>query len=149
MSIRSAALGPVLTVGCASSIGPMKKPIQWPAETETQLLVSSVEAGAGLAAAAAIREMVRTNPYPDLFQGCSSPEQGLDVAVHKDPKSGLYFVVVSQHFSRCGGPQVRVLDGWYEYAVTAQGEVVGEAPPLAAEDEAAKPERSTVTPPGP
>ena len=81
----------------------------------------------------AIREMVKNNPYPDLFRGCTSPEQGLDVSVFKELESGLYFVVISQHFSRCGGPRVRVLDAWYEYAVTAQGEVLGEAPPLTGE----------------
>src|SRR5690242_1142536 len=91
--------------------------------------------------------MVRTNPYPDLFWGCSSPEQGLDVAVFKDPTSGLYYVVVSQRFNRCGGPRVRVLDGWYEYAVTPQGEVVGEAPPMAGEDAEATPPRSSHPPP--
>lgn len=120
--------------GCIGFLAPKREPIEWPDEAATQLLVSPVEAGAGLAAAAAIREMVKNNPHPDLFRGCTSPEQGLDVSVFKDPKSGLYFVVISQHFSRCGGPRVRVLDGWYEYAVTPQGEVVGEAPPLAAEE---------------
>jgi len=128
--------------GCTGFLSAKREPIEWPDEAATQLLVPSVEAGAGLAAAAAIREMVRTNPYPDLFRGCTSPEQGLDVSVFKDPKSGLYFVVVSQHFNRCGGPRVRVLDGWYEYAVTPQGEVVGEAPPLAAEESPRLPEQT-------
>jgi len=90
-----------------------------------------MEAGAALAAAAAVRELVRQNDDEGLFQGCSSPEQGLDVAVFKDPKSGLYFVVLHQRFDRCGGPVGRVLDWWHEYAVTAQGEVLGEAPPSA------------------
>lgn len=71
--------------------------------------------------------------YPGLFWGCSSPEQGLNVSVFKDPKSGLYFVVLEQRFNRCGGPSGRVLDWWHEYAVTAQGEVVAEAPPMQGE----------------
>ena len=114
--------------GCLGFLAPKRKPIEWPDEAATQLLVSPVEAGAGLAAAAAVREMVKNN-HPDLFRGCTSPEQGLDVSVFKEPKSGLYFVVISQQFTRCGGPRMRVLDGWYEYAVTPQGEVVGKAPP--------------------
>ena len=132
--------------GCAVPAAARKGPIEWPDEASTQLVVPSVEAGAALAAAAAIREMVRTNPYPDLFWGCSSPEQGLDVAVFKDPTSGLYYVVVSQRFNRCGGPRVRVLDGWYEYAVTPQGEVVGEAPLMAGEDAEATSPRPSPTP---
>lgn len=83
-----------------------------------------MEAGAALAAAAAVREMVKNNPFPRLFDGCSSPEQGLNAAVFKHPASGLYFVVLHQRFDRCGGPSGRVLDWWYEYAVTPQGEVV-------------------------
>jgi hypothetical protein len=119
--------------GCAMPTAARKGPVEWPDEASTPLVVPSVEAGAALAAAAAIREMVRTNTDPRLFRGCSSPEQGLNVAVFKDPTSGLYYVVLSQHFNRCGGPRVRVLDGWYEYAVTPQGEVVAEAPPMAGE----------------
>jgi hypothetical protein len=131
--------------GCAMPTAARKGPVEWPDEASTPLVVPSVEAGAALAAAAAIREMVRTNKDPRLFRGCSSPEQGLNVAVFKDPKSGLYFVVVSQRFNRCGGPRVRVLDGWYEYAVTPQGEVVAEAPPL--EGDYATPPRSNAPSP--
>lgn len=105
------------------------KRVQWPTEDSARLVGQPMEAGAALAAAGAVREMVRTNPYPDLFHGCSSPEQGLDVAVFTGPTPGLYYVVLHQHFNRCGGPSVRVLDGWYSYAVTPQGEVVAEAPP--------------------
>jgi hypothetical protein len=125
-----AVLAAVLS-GCAALTSARKTEVEWPEPDATPPIMPSVEAGATLAAAAAVREMMRDNPFPDLFQGCSSPEQGLDVAVFKDPKSGLYYVVVHQHFSRCGGPRGRVLDWWYEYAVTPQGEVLGRAPPPA------------------
>jgi len=145
---KTFALGLIAVVlsGCSVPAASRRGPVEWPDEASTQLMVPSVEAGAALAAAAAIREMVRTNPYPDLFWGCSSPEQGLDVAVFKDPTSGLYYVVVSQHFNRCGGPRVRVLDGWYEYAVTPQGEIVGEVPPMVGEDSEATPSRPDPSP---
>jgi hypothetical protein len=123
-----AGLAAVL-VGCATRTSAWKGGVEWPDAASTPQVIPAVEAGATLAAAAAIRELIRENPFPDLFRGCSSPEQGLDVAVFKDPKSGLYYVVLHQHFSRCGGPRGRVLDWWYEYAVTSQGEVVGKAPP--------------------
>lgn len=112
--------------GCSLTAAAGRRQIEWPGEASTQLIVPLTEAGAAIAAAAASREMVRTNPYPDLFWGCSSPEQGLDVVVFKDLSSGLYYVSVNQRFNRCGGPRVRVLDGYYEYAVTPQGEVVAE-----------------------
>jgi hypothetical protein len=127
--------------GCAVRPPVWQGAVEWPDEKTAQLVAPSVEAGTALAAAAAIREMVRRNPHPDLFSGCSSPEQGLNVAVFTYPKTGLYYVVVHQRFDRCGGPRVRVLDGWYAYAVTPQGEVVaegplmmGEAPPLSSPD---------------
>ncbi|WP_375756266.1 hypothetical protein [Corallococcus exercitus] len=90
-----------------------------------------MEAGAAVAAAGAVREFVRTNPDPTLFQGCSSPEQGLAVAVFTGATQGLYFVAVHQDFGRCGGPRIRVLDAWDAYAVTPQGEVIAKAPPPA------------------
>ncbi|QRK12217.1 hypothetical protein JQX13_20550 [Archangium violaceum] len=121
----------VVFVGCATPASAWKGNVEWPDAASTPQVIPAVEAGSALAAAAAIREMIKENPFPDLFRGCSSPEQGLDVAVFKEPKSGLYYVVLHQHFSRCGGPRGRVLDWWYEYAVTSQGEVVGKAPPEA------------------
>ena len=133
--------------GCALPATAGKRRVEWPNEASTQLIVPSVEAGAALAAAAAIREMVRTNPFPRLFRGCSSPEQGLDVAVFKDPLSGLYYVSLNQRFDRCGNPRgapVRVLDGYYEYAVTPQGEVVAEVLPP---DEAPVPPPPSPPPP--
>jgi hypothetical protein len=139
-----AVLAAVLS-GCAMPATTRRAQVVWPGEDATQLIVPSVEAGAALAAAAAIREMVGTNPFPRLFRGCSSPEQGLDVAVFKDSSSGLYYVSINQRFDRCGNPRgapVRVLDGYYEYAVTAQGEVVGEVLPA---DEAPVP--SSPSPP--
>jgi hypothetical protein len=134
--LKACALAVLAVVlgGCALRTAAQKEEVEWPEPDATPLVMPSVEAGATLAAAAAVREMIRENPFPDLFRGCSSPEQGLDVATFKDPKSGLYYVVVHQHFSRCGGPRGRVLDWWYEYAVTPQGEVLGRAPPLPAED---------------
>lgn len=135
------ALGVLVSVlsGCTVRPPAGQGAVEWPDDQTAQLVAPSVEAGSALAAAAAIREMIKRNPYPDLFAGCSSPEQGLNVAVFSSPKTSLYYVVVHQRFDRCGGPRVRVLDGAYAYAVTPQGEVVaerpldmGEAPPRAA-----------------
>jgi hypothetical protein len=122
--------------GCAARAPAWKGKVEWPTEDTARLVGQPMEAGAAFAAAGAVREMVRTNPYPDLFHGCTSPEQGLDVVVFAGPTPGLYYVVLHQRFNRCGGPAVRVLDGWYSYAVTPQGEVVAEAPPPSAEDTA-------------
>jgi len=132
----------VVLSGCAAPFPAWKGGVEWPDAASTPQVIPAVEAGATLAAAAAIREMIRENPFPDLFRGCSSPEQGLDVAVFKHPKSGLYYVVLHQHFNRCGGPRGRVLDWWYEYAVTSQGEVVGKVPFEAAESPADRPPAS-------
>jgi hypothetical protein len=119
--------------GCAWRSPSWKGEVAWPDEHSARLVASPMEAGAALAAAGAIREVVRTNPHPHLFRGCSSPEQGLDVVVFTGPTSGLYYVVVHPRFDRCGGPIGRVLDGWDAYAVTPQGEVVAKAPPPAGE----------------
>jgi hypothetical protein len=138
--IKACALTVLATIlgGCIPRVKAWKGEVQWPDEYSDKNVVPFMEAGAALAAAAAVREVVRTNPFPRLFAGCSSPEQGLDVAVFTGPTPGLFYVLVDQRFDRCGGPRVRVLDGWYEYAVTPQGEVVAEAPPL--EGEARLPE---------
>ena len=120
-----------LTAGCMARTTTWKGELKWPDEHSAKLVTQPMEAGAALAAAGAIREMIRTNPHPRLFQGCSSPEQGLDVVVFTGPTPGLYYVVVHPRFDRCGGPVGRVLDGWDAYAVTPQGEVVAEAPPEA------------------
>jgi hypothetical protein len=114
--------------GCARHTSTWKGTVEWPDEHSARLVAQPMEAGAAIAAAAAVREMVRRNPFPRLFEGCSSPEQGLDVAIFTGPTQGLYYVVLHQRFNRCGGPSGRVLDWWYEYAVTPQGEVVAEAP---------------------
>jgi hypothetical protein len=123
--------------GCATPATAWKGKVEWPDDYSGKNIVPFMEAGAALAAAGAIREMVKQNLAmdPDLFWGCASPEQGLDVAVYRGPTPGLYYVLVDQRFDRCGGPRGRVLDGWYEYAVTPQGEVVAEAPPPPAEDD--------------
>jgi pyruvate/2-oxoglutarate dehydrogenase complex dihydrolipoamide acyltransferase (E2) component len=123
--------------GCAAPAAAWKGEVTWPDEHSARAVVEPIEAGAALAAAGAIREVVRTNPFPNLFAGCSSPEQGLDVSVFAGPTPGLYFVVVDQRFHRCGGPSGRVLDWWEVYAVTSQGEVVARAP--AGEDPSASP----------
>ncbi|ADO69565.1 uncharacterized protein STAUR_1761 [Stigmatella aurantiaca DW4/3-1] len=122
-----------VVLGCVKPASVWKGQLDWPDGRSATNVIPAVAAGATLAAAAAVREMVRTNPYPSLFRGCDSPEQGLDVAVFTGPTPGLYYVVLHQRFDRCGGPSGRVLDGQYIYAVTPQGEVVGEAPPPAGE----------------
>lgn len=129
--VRGRPLLPLLLLGlgCVTHAPAWKGTVEWPTEDSARLVGHPMEAGAALAAAGAVRELVKTNPFPDLFQGCASPEQGLDVAVFTGPTSGLYYVVLHQRFNRCGGPAVRVLDGGYFYAVTPQGEVVAEAPP--------------------
>jgi hypothetical protein len=63
----------VMLFGCATPVSAWK--VEWPDDASTPQVVPAVEAGAALAAAAAIREMIRENPFPNLFQGCSSPEQ--------------------------------------------------------------------------
>jgi hypothetical protein len=141
-----AGLAAVL-VGCAMPTAAWKGKVEWPNnEQSIKTIIPSTEAGATLAAAAAIREMVRTNTDPRLFRGCSSPEQGLDVAVFTGPTPGLYYVALGQHFNRCGGPRGRVLDWWYVYAVTPQGEVVAEAPLPPGEPPAAPPLPLSPTP---
>lgn len=120
--------------GCAARASAWKGRVEWPTGETARLVGQPLEAGAVLAAAGAVRELVRTNPFPDLFHGCAIPEQGLDVAVFTGPTQGLYYVVLHQRFNRCGGPAVRVLDGWYSYAVTPQGDVVAEAPLDTGED---------------
>jgi hypothetical protein len=130
--------------GCVRPAASWKGAVKWPETEQDEQSVKTVvpltEAGAALAAAAAIREMVRTNPFPRLFLGCSSPEQGMDVAVFTGPTPGLYYVVLEQRFDRCGGPMGRVLDWDYAYAVTPQGEVVEEAPPPRVQPLPAEPE---------
>lgn len=133
--------------GCAAPAAAWKGEVTWPDEHSARTVVEPMEAGAALAAAGAIREVVRTNPFPNLFAGCSSPEQGLDVSVFAGPTPGLYFVVVDQRFHRCGGPSGRVLDWWEVYAVTAQGEVVAKAPAPAGEDPSASPLPEKTPPP--
>ncbi|RKG94960.1 hypothetical protein D7V97_38060 [Corallococcus sp. CA053C] len=126
-----------LLVGCVARSPAWKTPIEWPDENSATLVGQPMEAGAAVAAAGAVRELIRTNIDPTLFDGCSTPEQGLMVAVFTGPTPDLYYVVVHQDFRRCGGQRFRVLDGWDAYAVTPQGEVVakdpagpGEAPPM-------------------
>ena len=131
-----------LLVACAARSPAWKTPIEWPDENSAKLVGQPMEAGALLAAAGAIREMIRTNPFPGLFDGCESPEQGLLATVFTGPTMGLYYVVVSQDFIRCGGQRFRVLDAWDAYAVTPQGQVVAKAPPPAGDASFAVPPRS-------
>ncbi|QSQ20285.1 hypothetical protein JY651_34205 [Pyxidicoccus parkwayensis] len=114
--------------GCAAHTPAWKGEVTGPDEHSARAVADPMEAGAALAAAGAIREVVRTNPLPNLFAGCASPEQGLDVSIFTGPTPGLYFVVVDQRFHHCGGPSGRVLDWWEVHAVTAQGVVVAKAP---------------------
>jgi hypothetical protein len=150
--IKVCALAAMVT-GCAVPAASWKGEVKWPETQQDEQSVKTVipptEAGAALAAAAAIREMVRTNTDPRLFWGCSSPEQGMDVAVFTGPTPGLYYVVLEEHFNRCGGPRGRVLDWDYVYAVTPQGEVVEKAPPPRAEPLPAEPEPYRSSPPSP
>ena len=87
LSLLATVLG-----GCVPRATAWKGPVEWPTDDDAELVAPSVEAGTALAAAAAIREMVRTNTDPRLFRGCSSPEQGLDVAVFTGPTPGVYAV---------------------------------------------------------
>jgi hypothetical protein len=118
----------ILLGGCAHPKPTWTRDIQWPDEATASTAIPLAEAGAALAAAGALREVLLNNPHPHLFHGCVSPEQGLDVAVFTSPAAGLYYVAVEQRFSRCGGPNQRVLDWWHVYAVTPQGDVVAKAP---------------------
>ncbi|AGC49002.1 hypothetical protein MYSTI_07730 [Myxococcus stipitatus DSM 14675] len=115
--------------GCTPPCTLWEGVVPWPDEHTSRKLVDPLEAGAALAAASAIREVVSSPPFPNLFTGCSSPEQGLDVSVFTGQTPGLYFVAVEQRFDRCGGASGRVLDWWEVYAVTAQGVVVAKAAP--------------------
>ncbi len=133
--------------GCVAPTAAWKGAIEWPDEHSARIAVPTMDAGAALAAAAAVRELIKTNPHPHLFNGCASPEQGLDVAVFTGPTTGLYYVALEERFDRCGGPRGRVLDWWYVYAVTPRGEVVGEAPPPASEEPVDTPSPPTQTPP--
>ncbi len=139
----------VVLHGCAAPTKVWRGEVPWPDEHSTRTVVEPMEAGAALAAAGAIHEVVRTNPFPNLFAGCSSPEQGMDVSVFAGPTQGLYFVVVDQRFDRCGGPSGRVLDWWEVYAVTAQGEVVAKAPIPTGEEPAALPPQEASPPAAP
>jgi hypothetical protein len=147
--IKACALAGLAAVlpGCAMSSASWKGAVEWPTEGDTSVttLIPATEAGAAIAAAAAIRHLIKTNNDPGLFWGCSSPEQGLDVAVFTGPTPGLYYVAIGQHFDRCGGPIGRVLDWHHVYGVTPQGEVVAEDPIAPGEGPAASP--SPPTPP--
>ncbi len=148
-SVPILALIAAVLPGCTVPAAAWKGKVEWPDEHSAQLAAQPMEAGAALAAAAAIRELVGQNTSPRLFRGCSSPEQGLDVAVFKGPTPGLYYVVLDQRFDRCGGPSGRVLDWWHVYAVTPQGEVVAQAPPPAAEEPMDSPPRPSPAAPAP
>lgn len=143
-----AGLAAVLS-GCVTPAPAWKGNVEWPDDYSGKNIVPFMEAGAALASAAAIREVVRQNLAmdPGLFWGCSSPEQGLGVAVYRGPTPGLYYVMLEERFDRCGGPRYRVLDWWYVYAVTPQGQVVAEAPPPPAEDDFFSPAPPSSPPP--
>ncbi|AFE07436.1 hypothetical protein COCOR_07270 [Corallococcus coralloides DSM 2259] len=141
-----------LTGGCVRHKPSWTGEVQWPDERSSASVLPFTEAGAAVAAAGALREVIRTNPHPQLFHGCTSPEQGLDIAVFTGPTTGLYYVAVEQRFSRCGGPNGRVLDWWQVYAVTPQGEVVAKAPrtpdvPMEVQPDAAEAPADSPAPP--
>jgi hypothetical protein len=125
----------IMLPGCAVPTAVWRGKVEWPDEASAKNVVAGLEAGAALAAAAAVQEMIAQAKDPRLFRGCYSPEQGLSVSVFTGPTPGLYYVKLNQRFDRCGGPRGRVLDWWYLYAVTPQGKVVGEAPPMMKEAE--------------
>jgi hypothetical protein len=89
--------------GCAMPTKTWKGNVEWPDERSAKNVVESLEAGAVLAAAGAIHELVRNNSDPRLFRGCSSPEQGLEVSIFTGPTPGLYYLILDQRFDRCGG----------------------------------------------
>src|SRR6218665_489427 len=131
--------------GCALFRPPLPPaPDPWPAPDATTLVLPGSDAGAVIAAAAALQEFIRTHPDPYLYRGCTHPAQGLDVAVFLEPASRLYFVTLAQRFDRCGGPSGRMLGSLPECAVPALGEVLGESPPPAGE--ADDPHTPTETP---
>ncbi|WP_404368577.1 hypothetical protein ACIHQR_04445 [Corallococcus coralloides] len=141
-----------LNGGCVRHKPSWTGQVQWPDERSSASVLPFTEAGAAVAAAGALREVIQTNPHPLLFHGCASPEQGLDVAVFTGPTTGLYYVAVEQRFSRCGGPNGRVLDWWQVYAVTPQGEVVAKAPrpptaPMEVQPDAAEAPADSPAPP--
>nr|WP_253896004.1 hypothetical protein [Corallococcus exercitus] len=115
----------VLLVGCAG--GPSAVAVEWPDERSARPVESPMPAGAAQAAVGAVREFVRTNPSR-LFSGCEHPADGLNVSLFTGPTPGLYYVLLDPDFERCAGPRRRILDGWFFYAVTPQGDVVAESP---------------------
>ncbi|RUO90994.1 hypothetical protein D7Y11_22145 [Corallococcus sp. AB018] len=122
-AVRFALLS--LLVGCAG--GPGTIVVEWPDEHSARPVESPMPAGAAQAAVGAVREFVRTNPRR-LFSGCEHPEDGLNVSLFTGPTPGLYYVLLDPDFERCAGPRRRILDGWFFYAVTPQGDVVAESP---------------------
>jgi hypothetical protein len=115
--IRACALAGLAVVlsGCPRPIAAWKGTVEWPENDERSVttLISPVEAGAALAAAGAIRELIKTNTEPRVFWGCSSPEQGLDVVVSigaKDRADAFWIGITSTRSP-------------------PQGEVVAKAPP--------------------
>ncbi|MCY1046362.1 hypothetical protein OV208_33970 [Corallococcus sp. bb12-1] len=101
--------------------------VEWPDEQTARPVVNPMPAGAVQAAVGAVREFVKTTPAR-VFFGCAHPEEGVNVSLFTGPTSGLYYVLVDPDFERCTGPRRRILDGWFFYAVTPQGDVVAESP---------------------
>ncbi|RKH68845.1 hypothetical protein D7X55_31345 [Corallococcus sp. AB049A] len=113
--------------GCRHPAAAWKGVVEWPDERSARPVESPIPAGAVQAAMGAVREFVRTNPRR-LFSGCEHPEDGVNVSLFTGPTPGLYYVLVDPDFERCVGPRRRILDGWFFYAVTPQGDVVAESP---------------------
>ena len=127
--MRYAIIVSLLLPGCLH-LKPQGHPIsiEWPAD-DTPATVSDFNASGIIAARAALEKVLDdTKDIPELYYGCSRPEDGLGVRLW-DMRT--YWVVdVSQHFNRCKGHTSvgRVLD-WSEiYAVSPDGQVLARMP---------------------
>ncbi|RKH22640.1 hypothetical protein D7Y13_40095 [Corallococcus praedator] len=113
--------------GCRTPAVAWKGVVEWPDEQTARPVGNPMPAGAAQAAVGAIREFVKTTPQR-VFFGCAHPEDGVNVSLFTGPTPGLYYVLLDPDFERCTGPRRRILDGWFFYAVTPQGDVVAESP---------------------
>jgi hypothetical protein len=113
--------------GCRHPTNTWRGVVEWPDAQSAKPVEYPIPAGAVQAAVGAVRQFVRLQPSR-LFSGCEHPEDGVNVLLFTGPTPGLYYVLLDPDFERCQGPRRRILDGWFFYAVTPQGEVVAESP---------------------